>query len=131
MIMDIILTVVSICWIESNHRNVINEDDGGSPSYGQCQVKLNTAKMFKKDITIKELMEPYINFTMATKYYMWQLKRYNNNVDCAISAYNAGRCIINVAEPCFTKKGNTKPCPNNIGYVNKVKLKLKLYRRRK
>jgi len=100
----------SICWVESNYRNVINEFDGGSPSYGICQIKLNTANWMKEYHKITgpvldetDLMEPKINTLYAGLYIKYQLNRYNGDIECAISAYNAGRCI----------KGNKK-------YVKKV-----------
>lgn len=100
----------SICWVESNHRNVVNWKDGGSPSYGPCQIKLETAnwmrykyKLGSKDLTEKDLMKPEISIFYAALYFKYQFKRYDN-LSCAISAYNAGRCIKS----------------NQITYVSKV-----------
>ena len=89
----------AICWVESNHRNVINKDDGGSPSYGICQIKLSTAnwmhfkhKLGDKELTAEDLMKPEVNILYASLYLKYQLNRYDT-LRCAISAYNAGRCI--------------------------------------
>lgn len=92
MIFPIIITVLGICSTESDMRNVINHNDGGSPSYGVCQIKLRTARQFSPKITIKELMIPSTNILMAKTIYEWQVSRYKTE-RCAISAYNAGRCI--------------------------------------
>jgi hypothetical protein len=95
----------SVCHTETRIRNVISKHDGGSPSYGYCQVKLGTAKQFLPDMTAKKLMEPYYNFLAAATYLKHQATRFGSNR--AISAYNAGRPI----------KGNKK-------YVKKVLTKL-------
>lgn len=98
--MKILMIVMSICWIESGHKNVVNKHDGGSPSYGICQVKLDTANWMKeynripgKPLTSKDLMNPETNIQYAELYLRYQLKVYNNDINCAISAYNAGSCI--------------------------------------
>ena len=90
----------SICWIESSYRNVVNRDDGGSPSYGLCQIKENTANWMKElhripgpALTEEELMKPEVNIFYSSLYFKYQYKRYKGNLECAISAYNAGRCI--------------------------------------
>ena len=100
----------AICWVESSHRNVVNKNDGGSPSYGVCQIKLDTANWMKElhripGYTLKpaDLMVKEINIFYATLYFKYQLHRYGQ-LSCAISAYNAGHCI----------KGNQKT------YVRKV-----------
>ena len=92
----------SLCHTETRIRNVINHKDGGSPSYGLCQVKLRTAKQFFPNITAKDLMEPYKNAFVAGTYLKHQSERFKSMYK-GISAYNAGRPI----------KGNKK-------YVNKV-----------
>ncbi len=90
----------SICWIESKHKNVINYQDGNSNSYGLCQVKLSTANWMKryyripgKPITSKKLMEPETNIYYAGLYLKYQTKIYKGNLNCTLSAYNAGRCV--------------------------------------
>ena len=93
----------SICWVESNHKpEAINIFDNGSPSFGICQVKLATAKWLQKrhklnDITDKDLMTPEINILYAGLYLTYQLNRYNN-IEQAISAYNAGSHIMSNAD---------------------------------
>jgi len=91
--------LASICWIESRHKEeAINKDDGGSPSYGLCQVKLSTANWIAgrnghNTLTVKQLMEPLNNAYFAGLYLRYQTNRYETT-RCAVSAYNAGRCIL-------------------------------------
>ena len=95
-ITKILLTVYAICSTESDFRNVVNHDDGGSASYGICQIKAKTAswmtKKYGQNYT-SDLMNRKENFNVALMYYVYQLRRYNGDERCAISAYNAGRCI--------------------------------------
>lgn len=90
----------AVCYVESNYRNVINHNDGGSASYGICQIKLKTAnwmnekhKILGQPVTKFDLMNPEINALFAGLYLKYQLDRYNGDIECAISGYNAGRCI--------------------------------------
>ena len=66
--------VKAICWVESRLQpKAVNPDDGGSPSYGLCQVKLATAQWMDKvyklkhKATVKRLMDPTINAFYAAK----------------------------------------------------------------
>jgi len=97
----------SICWVETNHRNVINQDDGGSPSYGLCQVKLETAQWLQKRhrlpiVTNANLMIEETNALYAALYLKYQQTRYDD-VECVISAYNAGSCIES-NKPTYVRK---------------------------
>lgn len=102
---------------ESSLTNVVNHADGGSPSYGVCQVKLNTAKMFDKDATVDSLLIPDYNIQIASKYLAWQKRRYKTS-DCVIAAYNAGKC-----------KKDEKGIVNR-GYVKKVRAAMQDYPKR-
>ncbi len=100
----------AICFMESSHRtHVVNEFDGGSPSIGLCQIKLNTAKMVGFTGTAEELKDPSANAYWAGKYLKKQLDRYEWSYYKAVAAYNAGRFIA-------SKSGNAV----NKHYVNKV-----------
>lgn len=86
----------ALCWGESHYRlNLPETMDGGSPSYGICQVKIGTAKHMDelyptdKPITIKGLRNPYVNALYAAKYLRYQQGRYGN-WHKAVAAYNAG-----------------------------------------
>lgn len=87
----IILTLVmSICTIETGMTNKVNRFDGGSPSWGYCQVKITTAKRFDSKVTVKKLMNRDYNMKIAQMYLTHQLERYNGDVKKAVSAYNHG-----------------------------------------
>lgn len=86
----------SVCKIESNlNPNVIVKNDGGSASYGLCQIKLNTAHHMGYRGTSANLLNPYINAIYAGKFLRYQLARYRGNLTYALVAYNAGRLISN------------------------------------
>lgn len=83
--------ISSICYVETRHQeDKINFSDGGSPSYGICQVKLETAQFLGFEGSEEELMDPEINIKYAAKYFRHQLDRYQGNVQKAIIAYNRG-----------------------------------------
>ncbi len=108
--MDLLAAIIAICFIESSDRyTVINVSDGGSASYGWCQVKYTTAKDlgFKGHIT--ELwFNKEVNRKYATKYLAQQFKKYGN-MELAISAYN-----------CGSVKRNKQGVLVNQKYVDKV-----------
>lgn len=84
--------MVGICYVESAHNpNAIARADGGSDSFGLCQIKLSTARMMGYKGSAAGLMSPHINAKMAAKYLAYQLDRYDGNIYSAITAYNAGR----------------------------------------
>jgi len=93
----------AVCYVESGHNTeAYVHNDGGSPSYGQCQIKMATAKELGFSGTGKELMSEGINSLYAALYLKYQYKRYGNWRSAVIS-YNAGRVI------------------NKTTYVDKVK----------
>lgn len=100
----------ALCWVESNHKTAaINQYDGDSPSYGVCQIKLETAKSMGFRGDSKALMKPEINIKWSAKYLKRQMTRYDNDPRKAVAAYNAGTHRVN-------KYGKTR----NVKYVNKV-----------
>lgn len=80
----------AICLHESlgNPRALV-ATDGGSASYGLCQVKLKTARWLGFNVTPLDLYDPELNAHVAASYLSKQLARYSN-YNKAISAYNAG-----------------------------------------
>lgn len=114
--------LLSICTVESNLKNAYVENDGGSPSFGICQIKEGTAKMmgFKGDK--KELMDPKVNAFYAAKYFKWQKERYNGDLCRAIASYNAGSFLESERRPGY---------PKNYKYVKKVKENLNEEKRQK
>lgn len=104
----------AVCWVESRHRNVINHVDGSSASYGPCQVKLATARMFNPRMHVSELLSPERNAYYAALYLRFHLLRYSGDVHSAIYAYNRGRA------PQYCN--HVRPCPQLINpYVKRVK----------
>lgn len=83
----------SICSVESSGRNVINYYDGKTHSYGMCQIKLETARMFNPNLTQADLMIPHKNIYYAAMYLKRQKKRYEKEWDCVVASYNAGSCF--------------------------------------
>jgi hypothetical protein len=91
----------ALCWVESKHKvQAVAHKDGRSSSYGICQVKLETANWMKEyyripgvPLTERQLMKPDVNIFYAGLYLKYHIKSNPNNLKCAISAYNAGRCI--------------------------------------
>lgn len=83
----------SVCLVESSGNiHAYVAQDGISPSYGLCQIKLNTARLVGFTGNARQLMRPGVNAHYAAKYLVKNLKRYKN-IKKAISAYNAGRAV--------------------------------------
>lgn len=89
--------------------SAVNYNDAGSRSYGLCQIKKSTARLMGYAGSGKDLQTPQINAHYAGLYLRYQLYRYNGDVGCAISAYNAGTC-----------RHNAKGLILNRKYVEKV-----------
>lgn len=87
----------AVCWVESLHNpTAINVNDRGSPSIGICQIKWDTAKLLGFKGTAQKLLSNYrLNIHYAAKYLHKQLGRYDDDVDAAIAAYNAGSASYN------------------------------------
>lgn len=102
----------SICFIETRHTpNAIHYNDGGTNSYGICQVKLSTAKWLGYQGNEMGLLDPSTNVEFAARYLAYQLRRYGH-VKQAVIAYNrgsAGQLISTVySQKVFNKWGGTK-----------------------
>jgi len=90
--------------------------DNGSPSYGVCQVKENTARMlgFKGDAI--ELRNAVVSTKYAALYLKYEQDRYGENDWVVLTAsYNAGSYIESAKKPGF---------PKNLKYVKLVQAKL-------
>lgn len=87
----------SLCFVESSHRiNAYVHQDGGSPSYGICQVKEATARELGFKGEARQLMDPSWNSFYAAKYLAKQKRRYGT-WDKAVSAFNCGHVCNNKA----------------------------------
>jgi len=83
------LLLVALCSTESDFRSNINPQDGGSPSYGQCQMKESTARMLGYSGTPVGLLDPTTNAFYAAIYLRHQYRRYDN-IEAAVASYNSG-----------------------------------------
>ncbi len=108
--------LLAICTYETNLTNVTVYHDGGSPSYGICQVKFETAKMLGFRGRSRDLINPSENAKWAAKYLKFQEERYGTNDWCKLAAaYNAGT---------FTESKKQVGKPRNLKYVRRVQAKL-------
>src|SRR5690349_1394055 len=56
----------AICFVESRHNpRALNKYDGGSPSYGLCQIKEKTARFMGFTGPINSLYQPDVNAAYA------------------------------------------------------------------
>lgn len=86
----------ALCYVESGHHvGAYLANDGGSPSHGVCQVKLETARLMGFRGTPAKLKQPKVNIYYAGKYLAYQMVRYNHDSRKAIAAYNAGTFKVN------------------------------------
>lgn len=108
--------LLAICMHESNLKNIMVPHDGGSPTYGVCQVKLDTAKMLGYNGNGQGLMNPVENAKWAAEYLKWQHKRYEGNWCKTVSAYNSGT---------YNESSIVPGKPKNLKYVKNVQSKLK------
>lgn len=107
--------LLAICTQESNLTNAMVLHDGGSPSYGVCQLKYETAKMVGFKGRKQDLMDVKTNATFAAKYLAYQQTRYGNDWVKIASSYNAGS---------YSASKKVVGCPRNLKYVIAVKSKL-------
>lgn len=127
--------LLAICTHESNLTNVMVPQDNGSPSYGLCQIKEETANQLgfegKPTGPMQEsdaipgtmapsgmpvgLMLPKVNAKYAAKYLKMQLDRYEGDWCKATAAYNAGKY-----NPSKVLPGK----PRNLMYIKRVVLHL-------
>lgn len=108
--------LLAICTYETNLTNVVIYHDGGSPSYGICQVKYKTAQMLGFKGKEQELVNPFVNAKFAAKYLKYQEDRYGTGSWVkVVSSYNAGS---------FLESKKIPGCPRNLKYVRRVQKKL-------
>lgn len=107
--------LLAICTHESGLQNVIAPQDHGSPSYGLCQLKYDTARGVGYKGDANGLMNPETNARFAATYLKVQLDRYDGDWCHATASYNAGTYNESTILP-----GN----PKNLKYVKGVTLQL-------
>lgn len=104
----------AICSHESGIKNILTKNDGGSPTYGVCQVKFETAKMMGYKGEPFGLMDPATNAKYGARYLKYQEKRYGDDWCKITAAYNAGSVFIEKRSKRL----------KNLQYVHKVQEKL-------
>lgn len=109
--------LLAICSYESADFTVTyNHIDGGSPSYGICQIKEDTARMLGFKGKASELMNTHTNAKWAARYLKYQEDRYGTNDWCKLAAaYNAGS---------YNESKKVPGKPRNLKYVRRVQRKL-------
>ena len=107
--------LLAICTHESHLQNVVAPQDHGSPSYGLCQIKQDTAKAMGYTGDGQGLMNPDTNVRYAAQYLKMQLERYDGDWCKATSAYNAG---------IYTESKVVPGKPRNLKYIKGVTLLL-------
>jgi hypothetical protein len=107
--------LLAICTHESGLKNITVPHDGGSPSYGICQIKFETAKMVGFTGQEKDLMKPEVNAKWAAEYLKFQKERYGGEWLKAVAAYNSGT---------YNPSSKVPGCPRNLQYVKNVQRKL-------
>lgn len=107
--------LLAICTHESGLKNVLVPHDGGSPSYGICQIKYETAKMVGFTGQAKELMDPKTNAKWAAAYLKYQKERYDGNWMKSAAAYNSGT---------YNESKKIPGCPRNLKYIRRVQKNL-------
>ena len=87
----------AVCWVESNHRaNPPLKLDGGTPSYGMCQVKLKAAKDTGYVGTVMALRNPDTNIAVAAHYLRLKLEKYGD-WKRAVTAYHCGHYNVGMS----------------------------------
>lgn len=104
--------LLAICTHESGLHNTVRPQDGHSPTYGICQVKLETAQMLGYKGNADNLMVPEINIYWAAQYVKYQTERYGDDWCKIVSAYNSGS---------FTESKRLPGKPRNLAYVQSVR----------
>lgn len=107
--------LLAICSHESGLNNVLVPHDGGSPTYGICQIKHGTAQMLGYKGNENGLMNPETNAKWAAKYLKYQKNRYDGAWVKAVAAYNSGT---------YNESKKIPGCPRNLRYLKHVQKKL-------
>ena len=111
------ILLTAICSHESNDFTMnFAPHDHGSPSYGICQVKEDSARQVGFQGNVEELMNPKVNSLYAARYLKYEQDRYGEEDWCVLtSSYNSGSYMESTKSPGY---------PKNLKYVRLVQRKL-------
>ena len=108
--------LLAVCQHESgNFTQDYTAMDGGSPSFGSCQIKYGTAKFLGFKGKPKDLMGPKTNSKYSALYLKYQQDRYGSDWVKLAASYNAGM---------YRPSKKVLGCPMNLKYVKLVQKKL-------
>lgn len=107
------ILLVAICSHESSRFTVnYSPNDKGTPSYGVCQIKEDSARQVGFTGKAEDLNKPKTNALYAAKYLKYEQDRYGENDWCILTAaYNGGSYLESKKNPGY---------PSNLGYVRLV-----------
>ena len=111
------ILLLAICSHESNDFTMnYAPHDHGSPSYGICQLKEDSARQVGFQGNSEELMNPKVNAKYSALYLAYEQSRYGEDDWCVLTAaYNAGSYNESKRQPGY---------PMNLKYVRLVQRKI-------
>ena len=129
------LLIYSIIKAESGFKENVKSSSG---AIGLMQIMLPTAqeiaqKIDIQNLTEEQLYEPKMNIIIGTKYFATLLETYDNNINLAIIAYNAGMGNVNnwIANGVINEDGTdieNIPFEETKMYVKKILQNYKIYK---
>lgn len=129
------LLIYSIIKAESGFKENVKSSSG---AIGLMQIMLPTAQEIAKKIDIQnlteeQLYEPKMNIIIGTKYFATLLETYDNNINLAIIAYNAGMGNVNkwIANGIINEDGtdvDNIPFEETKMYVKKILQNYEIYK---
>ncbi len=83
------ILLLAVSFQETRIHNVINYNDGGSPSYGVAQVKEIAKRQVASEGDLENLED---SIDIAAKYLMYNIK-HCKGIEAGVAGYNRGKCI--------------------------------------
>lgn len=126
--------VYAVIHAESKFRT-----DAASPkeALGLMQLTIATGewiagKLNIKDYSLEDLYDPELNIMFGCWYLSYNLDYFNNDIELALAAYNAGRGNVAkwLADEKYSKDGKTLdyiPFKETRNYIERVKMNYKIY----
>lgn len=128
------LLIFSIIKAESNFEETVVSNSG---AIGLMQLMEKTAieqsNKLQKNYEYKDFFNAQINIELGTRYFSELLKKYNNNYNLAITAYNAGIGVVDnwIKEEIIKSDGSdieNIPYRETNNYVRKIFKNYKIYK---